>query len=77
LKQKKKGDSFSANLESVKKLTKRDRHVATLLAMTYQKAVLCVIAVKMTFMSVKRQPLCHRERVARGDLKGLTAKRLL
>jgi len=30
----------------------------------------CVIAVKMAFMLVKRQPLCHRERVARGDLYG-------
>jgi len=33
------------------------------------ESFLCVIAVKMAFMSVKRQPLCHRERVARGDLK--------
>jgi len=33
--------------ESVKKVAKRDRHVAALLAMTYQKAILCVIAVKI------------------------------
>jgi len=39
------------------------------LAMDKPESFLCVIAVKMAFMSVKRQPLCHRERVARGDLK--------
>ncbi len=70
--------------ESVKKLAKRDRHVATLLAMTYQKAVLCVIAVKIAPNCViamktaslvchgwdNSSQLCHCERVARGNLYG-------
>jgi len=39
-----KKDLKARSFESIKKLAKRDRHVATLLAMTYQKAILCVIA---------------------------------